>query len=132
MSYAFPFVIIMSRKCTVELLSCSGPTFKPTFMTGVSDAAGFFVPFVTFLSNWPMYDSMTGSQDFPCTHRRCVQLVRLSPAHFGGDQPCRLGRQGLSVLLCIHPCSTPGDNVRFQLADAVCDLHRLCCHFFHC
>ena len=33
------------------------------------------------------------------------------------------GRQGLHVLLCIHPCSALGDDVRFQLAHAVRDLH---------
>ena len=53
-SNAYPLVVIMSKKCKVSLLSCCGPTVKPTFMTEVSDAAEFFMAFVKFLSNCPM------------------------------------------------------------------------------
>ena len=60
----FFVVVIMSRKCTVEMLSCCGPTVKPTFTTGVSDAAEFLMAFIRFLSNCPMWDNMTSSQSF--------------------------------------------------------------------
>ena len=41
----FPEVLIMSKECSVERLSSSGPSSKPAFMTRVS-AAEFFVAFV--------------------------------------------------------------------------------------
>ena len=55
MSSALPVVVIMSRTCKVELLSCPEPTFKPTFMTGVSDAAEFFMAFINFDCGTPQH-----------------------------------------------------------------------------
>ena len=45
-------------------------------------------------------------------------------------QRLQLRRQSLHVLLCIHPCSALGDDVRFRHADAVRDLLHPCCRFF--
>ena len=50
----------MSKKCSVELLSFSGPLFKPSFVARVSDAAGVR----QLLVSWSMCGNMTRSRSF--------------------------------------------------------------------
>ena len=73
-----------SRKCSLELLSFSGPLIKPKFMTRVFDAATLVTSFISFWSNWSMLLQHDRLPIVPRTVRRYVGL-----ASFFSIPPCQ-------------------------------------------
>ena len=78
-SNTYPVVVIMSKKCKVELRSCCGPTVKPTFTTRVSEAAEFFIAFIRFLSNCPIQFSSVLYEPHRIHRRQCRETCFAFP-----------------------------------------------------
>ena len=98
---AFPVLVIVSKKWIVELLFFSEPLFNPDFMTRVSDAAAFCMPFIKFLSNCPMWDNRTSSQSFHGPFAVAFNLPRFPSTFLSITPACSLVESRALVCYCL-------------------------------